>query len=120
MAGPGNEFARHYLEPKEENGKRIDMLFYGIFDQEDKMTGFRMRFSYTGWSPWAEDYQADDLKEAIEDTLVKWYPGNDFMDVDLKIDDMFASYKIEGNLEFKLIKIDDRQIAVRIEDITVP
>lgn len=120
MAGPGNEFARHYLEPKEENGKRIDMLFYGIFDEEDKMTGFRMRFSYTGWSPWAEGYQADDLKEAIEDTLVKWYPGNDFIDVDLKIDDMFASYKIEGNLEFKLIKIDDRQIAVRIEDITAP
>ena len=42
------------------------------------------------------------------------------MDVDLKQDDMFASYKIEGNLEFKLIKIDDRQIAVRIEEITSP
>ena len=54
MAGPGNEFARHYMEPKEENGKRIDMLFYGIFNEADTMTGFRMRFSYTGWSPWAE------------------------------------------------------------------
>ena len=119
MAGPGNEYARHYMEPKEENGKRIDMLFYGIFDDENKMTGFKMRLSYTGWAPWAEGYQAEDLKEAIEDTLMKWYPGNDFMD-DLKKDDMFASYKIEGNLEFKLIKIDDRQIAVRIEDITAP
>ena len=65
-------------------------------------------------------YQAEDLKIAIEDTLMKWYPGNEFMDVDLKQDDMFASYKIEGNLEFKLIKIDDRQIAVRIEEITSP
>ena len=120
LAGPGNEYARHYMEPKEENGKRIDMLFYGIFDDENKMTGFKMRLSYTGWAPWAEGYQAEDLKEAIEDTLMKWYPGNDFLDVDLKKDDMFASYKIEGNLEFKLIKIDDRQIAVRIEDITAP
>lgn len=120
MAGPGNEFARHYMEPKEENGKRIDMLFYGIFNEADTMTGFRMRFSYTGWSPWAKGYQAEDLKIAIEDTLMKWYPGNEFMDVDLKQDDMFASYKIEGNLEFKLIKIDDRQIAVRIEEITSP
>ena len=45
----------HYMEPKEENGKRIDMLFYGIFNEADTMTGFRMRFSYTGWSPWAKD-----------------------------------------------------------------
>ena len=116
--GPGNEFARHFMEPKEENGKRIDMLFFGIFDKQDKMRGFKMQFSYTAWAPWTPDHQAEVLKEAIEDTLMKWYPGNDFMDVDLKKDDMFASYKIEGNLEFKLIKIDDRQLAVRIEDIT--
>ena len=115
--GPGNEYARHYMEPKEEKGKRIDMLFFGIFDKYDKMTGMKMEFSYTGWSPWAKDYKAEILKEAVEDTLLKWFPGNDFKDVDLGIDDVFASYKIEANLKFKLFKIDDRQIGVRIEQI---
>ena len=115
--GPGNAYARHYMEPKEEKGKRIDMLFFGIFDKYDKMTGMKMEFSYTGWSPWAKDYQAEILKEAIEDTLMKWFPGNDFKDVDIEIDDVFASYKIEANLKFKLFKIDDRQIGVRIEQI---
>lgn len=115
--GPGNEFARYFMEPKDSLGKRIDMLFYGIFDAKDMMTGFRMKFSYTGWAPWNEAYQSIHLKEAIEDTLMKWYPGNDFIDLKLKNDKTFASYKIEGNLEFKLIKIDDRQIAVRIEDL---
>ena len=115
--GPGNEYARHYMEPKDEKGKRIDMLFFGIFDDYDKMTGMKMEFSYTGWSPWAKEYQSEVLKEAIEDTLMKWFPGNEFKDVDLKIEDVFASYKIEANLKFKLFKIDDRQIGVRIEQI---
>jgi hypothetical protein len=115
--GPGNEYARHYMEPKDENGKRVDMLFFGIFDKYDKMTGMKMEFSYTGWSPWAKEYQSEFLKEAIEDTLMKWFPGNEFKDVDLKIEDVFASYKIEANLKFKLFKIDDRQIGVRIEQI---
>lgn len=115
--GPGNEYARHYMEPKDEKGKRIDMLFFGIFDEYDKMTGMKMEFSYTGWSPWAKEYQSEVLKEAIEDTLMKWFPGNEFKDVDLKIEDVFASYKIEANLKFKLFKIDDRQIGVRIEQI---
>lgn len=63
--GPGNAYARYYMEPKDEKEKRIDMLFFGIFDKNDKMTGMKMEFSYTGWSPWAKEYQSEVLKEAI-------------------------------------------------------
>ena len=88
MAGLGNEFARHYMEPKEENGKRIDMLFYDIFNEADTMTGFRMRSILAGHRGQKDTKPRTSNSDRNTNRMVY---GNEFMDVDLKQDDMFAS-----------------------------
>jgi len=57
--GPGNQFAKHtmLLDSTAQDPKKVDMLFYGIFDEAKVMHGMHMIFSYLQWSPWAKEYQ---------------------------------------------------------------
>ena len=77
--GPQNQFAEYTMLPSDENESSIQMLFYGIFDKENIMTGVNMRFSYNGWFPNNANLYADKLVPKLKDTLLHWFPGNDFL-----------------------------------------
>ena len=63
------------------------MLFFGLFDEEDLMRGMRFRFSYTAWAPWNKALQPEQLQEEIKEMMKTLYPGNDFFNLDKKVND---------------------------------
>jgi hypothetical protein len=110
--------AKKILYPKDSNGKEIEMLFFGLQDNERNLRGMRMRFAYKAWAPWAKDYQAEKLIDPIKDSLMAWFPGNTFFPVVVKNDSIPAYIKVDGNRRIILKKKSVRQLAVTIEDIS--
>ena len=115
--GPSNRFAEYTMIPNNKDDSSIQMLFYGIFDKESIMTGVNMRFSYNGWFPNNKKYYADKLIPQLKDTLIKWFPGNVFLKVDIKKLNKETFIKIDGNRQIKMYALDDKEVAVRIEDL---
>ncbi len=111
--GPANNYVQVLLEPKDslESYKSIQMLFYGKFNSDDIMTAMDLKFSYEAWSPWNEDLQADKLLPVVQDTLLRWYPGNPFM----KVKNVLV--KVDGNRQIQLKQESDKDVSVLIEDL---
>ena len=121
-SGARNLYPEYILYPKDsvENGKKIRMSFMGIFDNDRIMKGMDIRFNYYSWIAWNQEYNSDNLISEIKDTLQLWYPGNDFIEIDLKLDSKnnLAYVKIDGNRQITMYKIDGRDVAVIIEDVS--
>ncbi|MDG2147138.1 MAG: hypothetical protein P8K14_02805 [Flavobacteriaceae bacterium] len=121
-SGARSLYPEYILYPKDsiENGKKIRMSFMGIFDDDRIMKGMDIRFNYYSWIAWREEYNSDNLINEIKDTLQLWYPGNNFIEIDLKLDSKnnFAYVKIDGNRQITMYKIDGRDVAVIIEDLS--
>ena len=121
-SGARNLYQEYILYPKDsvENGKKIRMSFMGIFDNDRIMKGMDIRFNYYSWIAWREEYNSDNLINEIKDTLQLWYPGNNFIEIDLKLDSKnnLAYVKIDGNRQITMYKIDGRDVAVIIEDVS--
>ena len=121
-SGARNLYPEYILYPKDsvENGKKIRMSFLGIFDNDRIMKGMDIRFNYYSWIAWREEYNSDNLINEIKDTLQLWYPGNNFIEIDLKLDSKnnLAYVKIDGNRQITMYKIDGRDVAVIIEDVS--
>ena len=121
-SGARNLYPEYILYPKDsvKNGKKIRMSFMGIFDNDRIMKGMDIRFNYYSWIAWREEYNSDNLIDEIKDTLQLWYPGNNFIEIDLKLDSKnnLAYVKIDGNRQITMYKIDGRDVAVIIEDVS--
>ena len=121
-SGARNLYPEYILYPKDsvENGKKIRMSFMGIFDNNRIMKGMDIRFNYYSWIAWREEYNSDNLINEIKDTLQLWYPGNNFIEIDLKLDSKnnLAYVKVDGNRQITMYKIDGRDVAVIIEDVS--
>ena len=121
-SGARNLYPEYILYPKDsvKNGKKIRMSFMGIFDDDRIMKGMDIRFNYYSWIAWREEYNSDNLINEIKDTLQLWYPGNNFIEIDLKLDSKnnLAYVKIDGNRQITMYKIDGRDVAVIIEDVS--
>ncbi len=77
---------QYIMYPKKENknSKKIKMSFKGIYDKKDLIKGLDLRFNYYSWSPWNKEQNSSYLMEEIKDTLILWFPGNEFFKLDLK------------------------------------
>lgn len=111
-------FARKVLSPKKEEDPRIEMLFYGISNENKVLTGMKMRFSYIAWSPWNKELQSEKLIAPIKDSLMQWFPGNSFFKVTLEDEDQPVHIKVDGNRRIRLLALNARQLSVKIEDIS--
>ena len=111
-------YAQYIMQPKDtlRVADRIEMQFYGIFKKE-KISGMNMKFSYVGWAPWNEIYQPEVLIENLKDTLINWFPGNNFRKLDVEVSDTPAYVKVDGNRLIRMFIINEFQVAVRIEDL---
>lgn len=115
--GPKSSWVEYFLPSKPEDQK-IRMLFYGIFNEDKIMTGMDMEFSYVAWSLWNESTQPEALKEAIKDSLLLWYPGNDFVKMHSKQLEGDILLKIDGNRRIIIEPIKDvKDVYVRIDDL---
>ena len=118
--GPNNRFVAYNLPIKEGGDvtKSIRMLFYGIFNEDMAMTGMNVQFSYNAWSLWNKSLQPDKLVPVVQDTLNKWFPGNDFIKVKIKKNEKDLLVKVDGNRRIIIKPIDDnREVKVRIDDL---
>jgi hypothetical protein len=123
--GPQNKFVKYNMKSNGGDVSNIQMLFYGIFDKDGmkvfdrdkKMTGLNMRFSYSAWAPWNKNLYSSELIPVLKDTLKKWFPGNEFMTVDIKEINKKTYVKIDGNRQIKMYVLDDEVVAVKIEDL---
>ncbi len=117
----GRELSPEYIMyPKKENknSKKIKMSFFGIFDKNNIIKGLDLRFNYYTWSPWNKELHSNYLIEEIKDTLLLWFPGNNFFKLNLKKEKEFAYIKIDGNRRIRIYKVDAKDVAAKIEDIS--
>ncbi len=115
--GPNNKYVQHILKTPKQGKSNINMLFYGIFDRENKITGMDLLFSYTGWSPWNKKLTATNLVPALKDSLETWYPGNPFIALTLKETAEEAFIKVDGNRQITIYARDTKDVVVKMEDL---
>ncbi len=114
--GPNNDFVAYELEGLNE-GERINHLFYGIFDDENSMTGLDMRFYHLGWAPWNKQLFAEQLLPKALDTLEMWYPGNEFIRIDREGLPRETYVKVDGNRQILAYVLDDKEVKAVITDL---
>ena len=87
------------------------MLFYPKFSPENNIIAMDVTFTYVAWSPWNDNLKSEQLFPVIKDSLLKWYPGNDFINVKNVL------VKVDGNRQIQLNKSSDKDVSVVIEDL---
>lgn len=120
--GPSNNFVQYVLPKREKDSldPNLIMLFYGIFDADNKMQGMDLKFYSNGWSIGNKELQAKNLMPKIKDSLLKWYPGNNFFPVKIKKDSLVFWAKIDGNRRIIIEPITDpKDVNVIIDDLRV-
>ena len=112
--GPSNSYVQTFLYPKDSTKltEKMRMLFYAKFNDNNIINAMDVKFSYVAWAPWNEDLKANKLLPKIKDTLMKWYPGNEFIKVK---DDILV--KVDGKRQIQLQVNSDRDVSVLIEDL---
>ncbi|WP_024479058.1 hypothetical protein [Cellulophaga baltica] len=119
--GPNNDYVKYAMPQKfeENSGKYLNMLFYAKFDNASTIKSFDLKFSYTGWAPWNKELYANELLPKICDTILKWYPGNKFINIDregapkLKV-------KVDGNRQITVFSEENtKDVSVLIEDLRI-
>lgn len=116
--GSGNEFAKHImlLDSTVQESQAVEMLFYGIFDEEKVMHGMHMKFSYMKWAPWTKEFKSDILVKELKEKYLKEYPGNPFIEIAIK-DDIKAYAKVDGNREILIYPNSDKDVTVKMGDL---
>lgn len=118
--GTGNTSAR-FVTDRDSLGNKSpqskDMLFYGIFDENDVMRGMEMTYSYLAWAPWNEDKQSDVLLTDLRDIYLQDYPGNDFIEIIIEDSESKALVKIDGNRQITMYPKNKKDVVVKIEDL---
>lgn len=117
--GPGNQSVLYVIDSTSTffpSDNKIDMLFYGVFDDKKNIVGMKMKFSYAAWAPWNKDLQSDDLMNQLSSDLLAPYPGNNFIDFDTKDEAHPAKVKIDGDRQIHMFILDSRYVELRIEN----
>lgn len=116
--GPGNRFAKHVmvLDSTSQNTEKVEMLFYGMFDENKIMHGMHMIMSYIKWAPWNENFHSKALMENLQEKYIKEYPGNPFIKIDID-GDVKAFAKVDGNRQILMYPTSDKDVTVKIKDL---
>jgi hypothetical protein len=119
--GSGNRFAKHImvLDSIAQNPERVELLFYGIFDEEKIMHGMHMKLSYLKWALWNEDYHAEPLMDNLQKKYIKDYPGNPFIEIDIDATKK-AFVKVDGNRQILMFPLSNKDVTVKIQDLRQP
>ena len=105
------------LDSTEDQTLQKTMLFYGIFDQNDTMRGMDIKYKYDSWAPWNKNRHSNVLLNEMKAFYSKNYKGNGFLEIDLDGIKYKAYVKIDGNRQILMYQKDDKDIAVKIEDL---
>jgi len=117
--GPKNQFVKYIIEEGSITGEtdKIEMLFYGIFDEELIMRGLDFQFSYPKWAVWNENYHSTVLIKSVQQYFLDTFPGNEFIKISLGKEDLFSYVKIDGNRQILIYPKDTKDVVVKVEDL---
>lgn len=119
-SGTGDASA-HYITDRDSSGlntlRSKDVLFFGVFDEEDIMRGMEMTYSFVAWAPWNRNMQSDSLLLHLRDEYLADYPGNDFLELELEGSENPALVKIDGNRQILMYTKGKKDVVVKIEDL---
>jgi hypothetical protein len=101
----------------QSEGKEV--LFYGLFDENNVMQGMRLNYSYLAWAPWNKDKYADSLVVQLKKRYLEGYPGNDFLKIEIDANGKTipAYVKIDGNRQILMYPKNKKDVMVKIEDL---
>lgn len=116
--GSGNQYAKYFLRPSpgEDSTRTVEILFYGMFDQDDVMYGMDMKMSFSSWSPWNKDFHTDVLQEFMEKKYMEQEGGNPFIQIQVT-DEVNALVKVDGNKQILMYPNNNQTLSVKIEDL---
>lgn len=116
--GSGNRYALYPHKEVLPSGDSVDveMLFYGIFDEGETMSGVDLIYSYPGWAPWNEDLQVEALVGHLVWLYERQLGGNPFLTITLD-DSLQAHVKVDGDRRILLYPKNEKAVAVKIENL---
>ncbi len=117
--GPDNNYAQYILDAPEyesDSLKKVKILFYGIFDDNDIMHGMDMKMSFVSWAPWNKKYYSDQLIDHMKQWYMYKYGKNEFIKISIK-DNLEAWVKVDGNRQILMYPNGVEEVIVRIEDL---
>lgn len=94
-----------------------DVLFFGIFDEEDIMRGMEMIYFFVVWVLWNCNMQLDSFLLYFCDEYFVDYFGNDFLELKLESFENFVLVKIDGNCQILMYIKGKKDVVVKIEDL---
>lgn len=118
--GPRNMNIKYVMPNSEKGNSPIQMLFYPIFDEDQKIKTMNISFNYTGWAPWNRKFFSDSLAYAVQDSLMNWYGGNPFLEVPLEAQENSIWVKVDGNRLISLGIADEQNVKGYIKDLNHP
>lgn len=117
-AGGPNNFVKYSMIVDNTMTRDIEMYFYPEFDEQEKITGMEMEYKFRAWSPWNEDLMSYQLLPILKDTLLRWYGGNNFIEIAGESDLESIWVKVDGNRRIAIKPKDDERLMVKIVDLT--
>lgn len=117
---PGNSAVQYLFVDSlaHREPRQIRMFFFPNFDDSDRIAEMEMEFSYIGSTIYDKSVHADSLKHHLQDLLVNWYKGNDFVIANVKGEEM--PVKVDGNRRIILYTKDQRSVIARVQDLLHP
>lgn len=115
-----NNFVKYQLPTTKNDSTQtaINMLFYGIFNEDKTMTGMDLKFNYDAWALWNTTYHAEQLLPVVKDSLMQWFPGNDFISLALQKNKKEMLVKIDGNRRIIIEPLENnKEVNARIDDL---
>ena len=107
-----------FVEYHFPNKTNFKMIFFGIFNKSKTMTGMKFEFSLSDWSPWNEAAKPEQLIFRVKDSLLSWFPGNEFIEVKPKGKQKAYLVKVDGNRRITIPPLSNlKDIKVQIEDL---
>lgn len=85
----------------------------------DKMLEMPMEFQYKDWALWNEETKVELLIEEVREVLMKWYGGNEFIELTSVDGSTTIWVKIDGNRQIRVGRANISTAKVDITNLTV-
>lgn len=118
--GPRNQNVEYMMGENKPGSSQIRMLFFPKFTEEDQLHIMDLSYEYLGWSPISDRFNANKLMQVVQDTLISWYGGNSFIQVNLDNTEPSTLWvKVDGNRQISMFIKDAQWVEGKIEDLSV-
>ena len=117
--GAGTQKVLYVFQPGEfpSDPEEIWMHFDGIFNDDKDLVGMELLFSYPKWFLGTEKYGSEQLIPSLKQYFQGRFPGNDFVPIDIGLEEIVPLVKIDGNRQIVIFPKDDKDVIVKIEDL---